>query len=110
MQEFIYAVRGVTSSKVNFNWIDEAFLAEHGVELFGFPLWISLNSEYKGLTRVSIERSVKQGLKLRPLAVTAHDTLEWFKAQPPERQEKLQLHLERDAAILRAWHEKQQAD
>ena len=109
MQEFIYAVRGVTSSKVNFNWIDEDFLTEHGVELFGFPLWISLNSEYKGLTRVSIERSVKHGLKLRPLAVTAHDTLEWFKAQPPERQEKLQLHLERDAAILSAWHAKQQA-
>ena len=105
MQELIYAVRGVTASKVAFNWIDEAFLAEHGVELFGYPLWISLNSEYKGLARVSIERSAKQGLTLRPLAVTAHDTLEWFKAQPPERQEKLQLHLERDAKILQAWHD-----
>jgi 2'-hydroxyisoflavone reductase len=106
MQEFIYAVRGVTSSDVNFNWIDEVFLAEHGIELFGFPLWISLNSEYKGLTRVSIERSVKQGLTFRPLAVTAHDTLEWFKAQPQERQEKLQLHLERDAEIIKAWQQK----
>jgi len=104
MQEFIYAVRGVTSSKVHFSWIDEAFLAEHGIELFGYPLWISVNSEYKGLARVSIERSVKQGLTLRPIAVTAHDTLEWFKAEPAERQEKLQLHLERDAKILQAWH------
>ena len=68
-----------------------------------------MNSEYKGLARVSIERSVKQGLTLRPLAVTAHDTLEWFKAEPAERQEKLKLHLERDAKILQAWHEKQQA-
>jgi len=106
MQEFIYAVRGVTSSKIDFTWIDEAFLAEHGIELFGYPLWISLNSEYKGLARVSIERSVKKGLSLRPLAVTAHDTLEWFKAQPPERQEKLKLHLERDAKILQAWHQR----
>jgi 2'-hydroxyisoflavone reductase len=103
MQEFIYAVRGVTSSKVNFNWIDEAFLAEHGVELFGYPLWISLNSDYRGLARVSNERSVAQGLELRPLAVTAHDTLEWFKSQDQARRDKLLLHLERDAAIIKAW-------
>lgn len=107
MQEFIYAVRGVTSSDVHFNWINEAFLAENGIELFGFPLWISLNSEYKGLARVSIDRSVKHGLALRPLAVTAHDTLEWFKAQPAERQEKLQLHMERDAEVLKAWKKRQ---
>ena len=104
MEEFIYAVRSVTSSKVEFTWIDEAFLAEHGVEHFGYPLWISVNSEYKGLTRVSIERSVKHGLKLRPLAVTAHDTLEWFKSQDQERRDKLDLMLDRDAKVLKAWH------
>jgi len=106
MREFIYAVRGVTSSKVKFTWVDEAFLAEHGIELFGFPLWISENSDYAGLTRVSIERSVQNGLTLRPLAVTANDTLDWFKAQPQERQDKLNLNLERDQAVLNAWHSK----
>ena len=104
MQEFIYAVRGVTSSKVNFTWINETFLAENGIENFGFPLWISVNSDYRGLTRVSIARSVENGLTLRPLAATAQDTLEWFKSQPKERQDKLNLNLERDAAVLEAWH------
>jgi 2'-hydroxyisoflavone reductase len=106
LQEFIYAVRGVTSTDVKFIWMDEAFLAANGIEHFGYPLWISVNSEYRGLTRVSIERSVEHGLKLRPLAVTAHDTLEWFKAQSQERREKLNLNLERDAAVLKAWHER----
>lgn len=106
MQEFIYAVRGVTSSKVDFTWISETFLAEHGIELFGFPLWISVNSDYSGLTRVSIERSVQNGLTLRPLAVTAQDTLAWFRAQPQDRQDKLNLNLDRDQAVLKAWHEK----
>jgi 2'-hydroxyisoflavone reductase len=103
MQEFIYAVRGVTSSDVHFNWINEDFLAEHGVELFGYPLWISIHSDYRGLARVSNERSVAQGLKLRPIAVTAADTLEWFNSQDQARREKLNLHLERDAAIIKAW-------
>ena len=106
IREFIYAVRGVTSADVKFTWIDDAFMAANGIEHFGFPLWISVNSDYRGLTRVSIERSVENGLKLRPLAVTAHDTLEWFKAQPKERRDKLNLNLERDAAVLKAWHEK----
>ena len=44
--------------------------------------------------------------ELRPLAVTAHDTLEWFKAQPKERQDKFNLNLERDVAALKAWHGK----
>jgi hypothetical protein len=51
-----------------------------------------------------IERSVKHGLKLRPLAVTAHDTLQWFKSEPQERLNKLQLKLERDEKILQTWH------
>ena len=104
MQELLYAIRGVTSSKLEFTWVDEAFLSEQGIEQFGYPLWVSLNSEYKGLARVSIERSVKHGLKLRPLAVTAHDTLQWFKSEPIERRNKLQLNLERDEKILKAWH------
>lgn len=105
-QELLYAIRGVTSSKVEFTWVDEIFLAEQGIQPFAYPLWISPNSEYKGLTRISIERSVKHGLKLRPLAVTAHDTLKWFKSESQERQNKLQLNLERDANILEAWHQK----
>lgn len=103
MRQFIYAVRGVTSSDVHFNWIDQSFLSQHGIELFGYPLWIPLDSEYGGLARVSIERSVAHGLRLRPIAVTSEDTLEWFRSQPQERREKLQLHLERDAEIVKAW-------
>jgi 2'-hydroxyisoflavone reductase len=104
MPGLLYAIRGVTSSDVHFTWVDEKFLAEHEVGLFGFPLWVSLKSGYRGLARISVARSIKNGLTFRPLAVTAHDTLEWFKSEPEERRDKLQLNLERDAKILAAWH------
>lgn len=104
MRELLSAIRGVTSSDVRFTWVDEAFLAEHEVGLFGYPLWVSLNSDYRGLARISVERSMKAGLTFRPLAVTAHDTLEWFTSEPEERRAKLQLNIERDAKILEAWH------
>ena len=43
------------------------------------------------------------GLKFRPLAVTALDTLEWFKSLPEERRNGFELNLERDRQILEAW-------
>jgi len=46
---------------------------------------------------------VANGLALRPIAVTSHDTLEWFKKQDQERRDKLQLHIERDSDIIKAW-------
>jgi len=106
IRELLYAIRGVTSSDVKFTWVDEKFLGEHEVGLFGYPLWVSLESEYRALARVSVARSIKHGLTFRPLAVTANDTLEWFKAEPEERRDKLQLHLDRDAEILEAWHKR----
>jgi len=45
-------------------------------------------------------------LTFRPLAVTARDTLAWFKSQKPERQAKLRAGLtpEREKEVLDTWH------
>ena len=54
---------------------------------------------------INIQRAVAKGLTFRPLAVTARDTLAWFKAQPPERQKlKAGITAEREAEVLAAWH------
>jgi len=98
----LYAIRAVTSADVRFTWIDEEFLLKQQAQ---FQMWLpSTMTQYRGGNRVSIERSVAHGLKLRPLASTAHDTLQWWRAQPQERRDKLPLNLERDAEILKAWH------
>lgn len=44
-----------------------------------------------------------RGLKFRPIAVTALDTLEWFRTLPEERRNQLQLNLERDRQLLEEW-------
>jgi 2'-hydroxyisoflavone reductase len=49
---------------------------------------------------------VALGLTFRPLAVTAHDTLEYYRALPSERQATLRTGIkpEREAEVLRLWH------
>jgi 2'-hydroxyisoflavone reductase len=49
---------------------------------------------------------VGAGLTFRPLAVTARDTIDWFKTLPADRQSKMLAGLtpEREAQVLAAWH------
>ncbi|WP_419164833.1 SDR family oxidoreductase [Candidatus Palauibacter sp.] len=102
MDEFLYGIRAVTTSRVSFTWVDEDFLASREPPT-RYPLWYSQNGPARALARVRSHRGVEAGLKFRPLAVTARETLDWFLSEPEERRRQLQLNLERDAGILEAW-------
>ena len=69
------------------------------------PLWIS--PKKKGETRSPVDRdkAVAHGLKFRPLAVTARDTLDWFLSKPQDQQRlRTGISAEREAEVLAAWH------
>lgn len=100
MAEFLYGIRAVTAARVGFTWIDETFLVEKKV---GFPMWVPYKGKARGAVHVRSNRGIAAGLKFRPLAVTALDTLEWFKAESVARQGQLKLQLERDAGLLTEW-------
>ena len=101
MAEFLYGIRAITSSHLSFSWVDEQFLVEQEAR---FQLWYPpTEGAIRGLSRVRSHKGVAAGLKFRPLAVTALDTLEWFKSLPEERRNGFELNLERDRQILEAW-------
>jgi 2'-hydroxyisoflavone reductase len=72
------------------------------------PVWVSDGPENAGFSRISNARAISKGLTFRPLAETARDTLDWFKALPAERRAKMLAGLsqEREKAVLAAWHAK----
>jgi 2'-hydroxyisoflavone reductase len=85
------------------------FLAQHKVEAWSdMPVWVPSESEDKYLSRIDVAKSTALGLRFRPVAETARDTLAWWKAQPAERQGKLRagLDAEREKSVLTAWHHK----
>lgn len=100
MSEFLYGIRAITNTPLSFTWIDQAFLEEREVR---YPLWYPQNGPLRGINQVRSHRAVAAGLKFRPLAESALDTLEWFKAQREERRQQLDLYLERDARVLEEW-------
>ena len=101
MAEFLYGIRATTSTNLSFTWIDEQFLVEQEAR---FQLWYPpTEGAIRGLSRVRSHKGVAAGLKFRPLAETAFDTLEWFKSLPEERRNGFELNLERDRQVLEAW-------
>jgi Nucleoside-diphosphate-sugar epimerases len=97
-------IKTALQSKATFTWVPHDFLKQHNVEAWSdMPVWAG---DELGLARTSISRALSKGLTFRPLAVTARDTLAWFKSQKPERQAKLRAGLtpEREKEALEAWH------
>jgi 2'-hydroxyisoflavone reductase len=95
-------------------WVPEPWLAEQGVpELSNLRFWSSEAATH-GLMHMSNNKALERGLTLRPLAVTAADTLGWYKNQPRHRQMQLLLGLngmvpvedsmEHEQELLNAWH------
>jgi 2'-hydroxyisoflavone reductase len=82
---------------VDVTWVDEAFLAEHGVEGWSdLPCWIpSTESDHAAFQLVDVSRALGTGLTFRPLAETAQDVPEWTG--------KAGLSAEREAELLAAW-------
>jgi 2'-hydroxyisoflavone reductase len=88
-------------------WVDAAFLDEQKIEEWSdLPAWVSSRGPAAGFGCASIARAVAAGLRFRPLAETARDTLAWWRTLPEERRAhpKAGLTPEREAEVLRAWH------
>jgi 2'-hydroxyisoflavone reductase len=88
-------------------WADAGFLQEQKISAWSdMPVWIPPAGEEAAASLTIVERAVKEGLRLRPLAETVRDTLAWFQSLPDERRVSLRAGLSdaRERAALAAWH------
>lgn len=89
-------------------WVSEDFLTAYSKpdELPLAP-WAPMKGEAAGASLTSVKQASRTGLRCRPLQDTVRDTLEWFQSLPADRQAKLHAGLDpqKEADILRAWHE-----
>ncbi len=83
MSEVLEASKRVSKSDATFTWVPWTFLEKNPVNL---TVWSPPTGEFAGMHRWSNARAVKAGLKFRPIETICKDTIEWFKAQPADRQ------------------------
>lgn len=104
LSEVLSACKCATASDVRLTWVDEEFLAEHGVRPYSeMPLWIPR----AGRRMVQNGKAMEKGLKFRPIADTIRDTLEWAKAERGDKPLRSGMRPEREKELLATWHERQ---
>lgn len=104
--ELLYGIRGVTTTPTSFTWVDWDFLIGRGEEPQGsLPFWQPPRGRYLNYGRMVNTRAVEAGLRFRPLAVTAKETLDWHRTRGVAQQERLRVGLSkaREAELLEAW-------
>ncbi len=120
MAEFLYGIRAVTSTPVQFTWVSADFLAEMDVgAMTDLPIWFPPRDDYptpalfepgaKGFHQISGQRAIAAGLTFRPLADTARSIIDEFLARGETWESKPRrfgLSREREATVLSAWRER----
>lgn len=99
-------IRETAKSAVNFHWVTNEFLAEHGVIWHELPLWGFIED---GVTELTIENqsSIAAGLEFRSFNVTTQDTIEWYRRLSKEKQQFTRVGIDplKEAKVLAAWDE-----
>jgi 2'-hydroxyisoflavone reductase len=85
---------------VEVEWLDDGFLAEHGVGEGDLPLW-SADPKYSAMHETDVAKALQAGLAFRPVADTVRDTLEWDHTRKDVQPSGLTP--EREAELLAEW-------
>ncbi len=97
--------RTLSGSDARFTWVKDAFLVEKEVGPYvEMPLWIPRGPEDAGFAAVNCSKAIAVGLTFRPLADTVRDTLAWDATRAPGTALKAGLTREKEAQLLREWH------
>jgi nucleoside-diphosphate-sugar epimerase len=105
MAEVLAQVASGCDTAVDLTWVPQDVLTAQGVEPWSgpgsLPLWLP-RPEYDGMCAHDPAPSVAAGLRLRPVAETARDTLAWLRATP--QAVATGMNRDREAEVLDAWH------
>src|SRR5258706_3634190 len=105
--QMLAGIQQVTRADTRLTWADADFLAAQKVSPWGdMPVWVPPKGDSAGFSKISIAKALSKGLIFRSVPDTTQATLDWFRAQPAERQAKLRAGIkpEREAEVLAAWH------
>ncbi|MBL8998227.1 MAG: NAD-dependent epimerase/dehydratase family protein [Gemmatimonadetes bacterium] len=106
-KEFVDRIHRGVGATGTYTWVDADFLRANGANPYGreLPVFQVMRGATAGFARFDLTPELKAGLTVRPMEVTARETLEWFRGEPAERQAGLKtgLTVERERELLGLW-------
>jgi 2'-hydroxyisoflavone reductase len=84
-ETFLDTCRDVSGSDADFVWINDKFLLDAGlIPWTEVPLWIPGEEANRFFMAVSVEKALAAGVRVRPLAESIRDTMEWDCSRPSD--------------------------
>ena len=81
MAELLYGIRAITNADVRLTRVETQFLLDRKINPWSdMPIWYPPIGKFKGDGMFSTREAIAAGLTYRPLAATARETLNEFKA------------------------------
>lgn len=106
-EEMVDGCRAAAGSEAEVTWVDPQWLLEQKVTPWmELPVWIPPGIGSDSMHRSDVHRAVEAGLTFRSQEETARDTLAWLRTRPPEGTWQHTLTPEREADLLREWHDR----
>ena len=111
-------IRTALGSDARLEWVSEEFARGAGLEPYqGLPLWVGESEpEWAAFQTADIRRALEAGLRFRPLAETARDTLEWAREGDAPGAKDVGVAMvpagitrERERDLLAAWRAREAA-
>ena len=102
----VHGIKAITSTPSTFHWVDWDFLIGEGeVAQRTLAFWQPPRGRYLNYGLTDNRRAIARGLKFRPLAKIAADTLDWHRKRSAAQQQNLRAGLSRDreAELLHKW-------
>lgn len=100
------ACERATGSGATFTYLPEDFLIAQEIQPWlNLPMW--LPEAAVNMNTTNIQRALAAGLRLREVEATVRDTLDWLATgRPMDKPFRFALDPEKEAAVLKLWHEK----
>jgi 2'-hydroxyisoflavone reductase len=103
MRDLLAACTAAAPGQAKLTWVPWPELEKAEVQPWAeMPAWIPRQLPESAMATMSSARAIAKGLRFRPVAETAKDTLAWWRALPEERRKKLRAGIaeEKERAVL----------
>lgn len=92
----------ICDSDADLIWVDEKFIDENGIQPWTeLPVWVpESNPEFKGFSKVNIDKALRQGLSFHSLSETIMATLSFLKELPHDYNFKAGLNSEQEKNLI----------
>lgn len=116
--EMLGGMRAAFAVPTTLTWVPSEWLVKRKVSPWNPLLFWPEQVGYPGSTELNVDKACANGLVFRPFHTTIVDTVNWYKALPPEmqptallsfsnRKEALEEMMKQEAELLAAWRRKE---